>query len=1226
MAFIASEFLEGLYVFKVPFGPNSNVLPSPVINNTVLAVNNSGALVWASTLPSAVQVGVASLNNGIGASSSTFWRGDGQWVAVSSGGGSVNSGTINNLGFYAATGTTISPLATANNGTLITNGSGVPSISSTLPAAVQGNITSLGTIASGVWHGSIIPSTYGGTGVNNGSSTLTLGGSLVTSGAGAVAITILGNTAVTMPTSGILATTADILSTAVLLAPTSTQDITGGYSLVVHGGFSGPGNIQALGGNFIAGDPAAGTAFGAFLSYPGAFNNGYLAFQANTNSIGNFATVLTTAPAIRQSQFVYIPDIGSTTANFIMSSIFGGVQTLTSSLILASGSLTANAGAISSGVAGGGFSGAFTAYSTGATLGSISLVAANNAGNFANVLTNASTSAARTWTLPDTSGTIALVGGSLTTMTLTGDSGTATGSSIALHATTNSGSTVRFAASGATINLNVTSVSTNNTIIGNISGNAGITGIGNTSLGKGNLASLTSGSGNFALATSGFASLTTGNNNIGFGSSAGANYTGSESSNILFNNSGVQGESATWRAGAGTGTGLGQLAQVFFSGINGVTSSNPVLVTINSSTDQLGVLSLLSPALGGTGVNNGTNTLTLAGNITTAGAFASTFTMTAATAITFPVSGTLATTAQLPSLPLSLANGGTGQNLGAVNNAVFSTTSGGVAQLSTTLPSGLSATNITLITPALGTPSAAVLTNATGLVPSTGLAASGTPSSSNYLRGDNTWSTIAGSTPNGVSKFVVDSQGGAQYTTVQAAITAAAAIATSTTPQTVWIWDGTYTENLTLAAYVNLAASNQSGFSGVNIIGNADYSATGNISISNITFTCNNSSAALSCLSAGAANVQLQSVAMNGGATPGAGFVCNSASTQAIITNGYFVAASGGQCLAVSAGLVELLSCAARFTDSASDIIGGNVTIIGSDLQDSFDVVGGSLQIYESIINPASTGSTLAGIALGSSGTAICVQSSINSTNTSGLAVSGTGIFSYSDLVMLGSANILQTTLTFGQYELSPQRAVNFVPGLNPLTPGGNTIVLTVQSHAIQHYSGSGSADIMVLPVTSTLSPGQPYKIINQSTATVLIESSNTTPMPTLIPGSQIELVCISNAGAGTPAEWQWVYTVFTPPVSASASLAIGTAYQNSFSYDILLVVYLNVTSSVTASVQLGVGPTSTPGQQTIINSVTLSSLAIIPVSIYIPSGYFALLTTSGTITASISGQIAMAA
>lgn len=46
---------------------------------------------------------------------------------------------------------------------------------------------------------------------------------------------------------------------------------------------------------------------------------------------------------------------------------------------------------------------------------------------------------------------------------------------------------------------------------------------------------------------------------------------------------------------------------------------------------------------------------------------------------------------------------------------------------------------------AAGTPASITLTNATGLVPSTGVAATGTPSATTFLRGDNTWSAPAGS-------------------------------------------------------------------------------------------------------------------------------------------------------------------------------------------------------------------------------------------------------------------------------------------------------------------------------------------------------------------------------------------------------------------------------------------------------------------------------------------------
>lgn len=58
-----------------------------------------------------------------------------------------------------------------------------------------------------------------------------------------------------------------------------------------------------------------------------------------------------------------------------------------------------------------GVAGALTTYPSSASSGTLQLAAANNAGNFSNVLTNASTAAARTWALPDASGTIALTSG-----------------------------------------------------------------------------------------------------------------------------------------------------------------------------------------------------------------------------------------------------------------------------------------------------------------------------------------------------------------------------------------------------------------------------------------------------------------------------------------------------------------------------------------------------------------------------------------------------------------------------------------------------------------------------------------------------------------------------------------------------------------------------------------------------------------------------------------------
>jgi hypothetical protein len=60
--------------------------------------------------------------------------------------------------------------------------------------------------------------------------------------------------------------------------------------------------------------------------------------------------------------------------------------------------------------------------------------------------------------------------------------------------------------------------------------------------------------------------------------------------------------------------------------------------------------SILQPSNGGTGINNGASTLMLGGSLATVGAFPVTLNFTGSTNVTFPTSGTLATTAG-PSLP-----------------------------------------------------------------------------------------------------------------------------------------------------------------------------------------------------------------------------------------------------------------------------------------------------------------------------------------------------------------------------------------------------------------------------------------------------------------------------------------------------------------------------------------------------------------------------------------------
>jgi hypothetical protein len=79
----------------------------------------------------------------------------------------------------------------------------------------------------------------------------------------------------------------------------------------------------------------------------------------------------------------------------------------------------------------------------------------------------------------------------------------------------------------------------------------------------------------------------------------------------------------------------------------GGTPSTALLQTTSITAGWTGIL---SSGRGGTGINNGSNTLTLGGSLETSGSFASIFTMTAPTTVTFPTSGTLATTSQIPTV------------------------------------------------------------------------------------------------------------------------------------------------------------------------------------------------------------------------------------------------------------------------------------------------------------------------------------------------------------------------------------------------------------------------------------------------------------------------------------------------------------------------------------------------------------------------------------------------
>jgi len=130
---------------------------------------------------------------------------------------------------------------------------------------------------------------------------------------------------------------------------------------------------------------------------------------------------------------------------------------------------------------------------------------------------------------------------------------------------------------------------------------------------------------------------------------------------------------------AATGSVNGYLTSTDWTTFNGkqaaLVSGTNIKTVSGTSLLGSGDLGLIGATYGGTGVNNGSNTITLGGSLTYSGAYTQTWTRTANTSLTLPVSGTVLSSTTAPA-----------------NNPI-----------------------------------------------------TGTPSSSNYLRGDGTWATVASS-------------------------------------------------------------------------------------------------------------------------------------------------------------------------------------------------------------------------------------------------------------------------------------------------------------------------------------------------------------------------------------------------------------------------------------------------------------------------------------------------
>lgn len=410
--------------------------------------------------------------------------------------------------------------------------------------------------------------------------------------------------------------------------------------------------------------------------------------------------------------------------------------------------------------------------------------------------------------------------------------------------------------------------------------------------------------------------------------------------------------------------------------------------------------------------------------------------------------------------------------------------------------------------------------------------------------------------PMSVARWIVDPLGfNGTHTTIASALTSA------TSGDTIFVMDGTYTENLTLKAGVNLTAFTTDEYnSNVVIIGNVTANYSGTAAISGICLQTNGA-AFLTCSGSNSGLIYLLDCLLL--ATNSNGMAIGNSNFAVYIVNSFTRSSSGQSLFAVTATSgVEFDNCRIGALDSTANTISGNtVEFINSTVG---IVVGtsstGSVLYRNCKVFPATnitcfttsgTGTaTFTNCSLESqsatcgtvgAGTTVTLSAcSLSSSNTN--VISGTGTLAYSTISFYGSSTQFANTLTLSLLGSTPANSpagylwtstgTNTTPTWQAMGGGGFTWVdatSATQALLAQHgyVTDRGGGVTYTLPASGTL--GDVIKIVGKLGLGVITPNANQQILIGSVSGTVgatgtatsnnvgdcIELVCIT-AGAST--------------------------------------------------------------------------------------------------------------
>lgn len=156
-------------------------------------------------------------------------------------------------------------------------------------------------------------------------------------------------------------------------------------------------------------------------------------------------------------------------------------------------------------------------------------------------------------------------------------------------------------------------------------------------------------------------------------------------------------------------------------------------------------------------------------------------------------------------------------------------------------------------------------------------------------------------------------------------------------------------------------------------------------------------------------------------------------------------------------------------------------------------------------------------------------------------------------------------------------RFVNVNLGYTTTITSGTTVTLTATSTNQQYFTGT-TAQTVALPVTSTLTVGVRYRIVNNSTQNITVNSSGGNLVTTVVAGASTTVTCIGTT-LTTAADWDtdapnfsgtvsipsidWGYTT-TATAGGTTTLTVASTFIQMFTGTLTQTVVLPVTSTLT--------------------------------------------------------------